>query len=153
MRLTLHTDYALRTLIYLATVDDDWPSVRAVAEAYGISRDHLGKVTQALSRHGYIETRAGRSGGMRLAMAPAEIVVGEVVRDLEPGLAPVVCLDRDANDGCAISAGCGLITPLRDAVDAFLAVLDGYTLADCVQRADVIQRALLRRGPEGDALA
>ncbi len=153
MRLTLHTDYALRTLIYLATVDDDWPSVRAVAEAHRISRDHLGKVTQALSRHGYIETRSGRSGGMRLAMAPAEIVVGEVVRRLEPGMAPVICLDHDAEQGCAITAGCGLIAPMREAVEAFLEVLDGYTLADCVGRRDVIRSALLRRGVEGEALA
>jgi Rrf2 family nitric oxide-sensitive transcriptional repressor len=152
MRLTLHTDYALRTLIYLATVDDEWPSVRAVAEAHRISRDHLGKVTQALSRHGYVETRSGRSGGMRLAMAPTEIVVGEVVRALEPGLAPVVCLERTADQSCVITAGCGLIAPMREAVDAFLEVLDGYTLADCIQRKDVIRGALLRSA-EGEALA
>ena len=154
MRLTLHTDYALRTLISLATGEEEWTSVRAVAEAHQVSRDHLGKVTQALAREGFIETRPGRTGGMRLARDPAAIGIGDLVRRLEPSLAPVMCLERTAGEsGCVITAGCGLIAPMKKAVDAFLAVLDEYTLADCVQRRDTIQRALLRRGADGEALA
>ena len=103
MRLTLQTDYALRTLVYLAAGNGDWPSVRVIAEAYDISRPHLVKVVQALGRAGFVETRPGRSGGVKLAKPPEEIVVGEVVRRLEPSLVPVVCLDPSSEQSCVIS--------------------------------------------------
>ena len=134
MRLTLQTDYALRTLVYLAAGNGDWPSVRVIAEAYDISRPHLVKVVQALGRAGFVETRPGRSGGVKLAKPPEEIVVGEVVRRLEPSLVPVVCLDPGSEQSCVISPACGLKGPLRDAMEQYLAVLDGYTIADCLGR-------------------
>jgi Rrf2 family nitric oxide-sensitive transcriptional repressor len=138
MRLTLQTDYALRTLVYLAAGNGEWPSVRVIAEAYDISQPHLVKVVQALAREGFVETRPGRKGGVRLARSPDDIHIGDVVRRLEPSLVPVVCLDANADQGCVISPACGLKDPLRSAMEQYLAVLDGYSISDCVtQRAEI----------------
>ncbi|WP_082494271.1 Rrf2 family transcriptional regulator [Methylobacterium sp. Leaf108] len=127
MRLTRYTDYSLRTLIYLGLNDTGLSSIAEIARAYRISESHLTKVVHQLGRLGLVHTLRGRGGGLRLARPPAEIVVGAVVRQTEEDLALVECFSGGA---CAITAPCRLRRALGEALAAFLAVLDGYTLAD-----------------------
>jgi Rrf2 family transcriptional regulator, nitric oxide-sensitive transcriptional repressor len=134
MRLTLHADYSLRVLLYLATRPERLVSTQEVSEAYGISKHHLVRVVQTLGRHGFVEVRPGRSGGITLARAPADISLGEVFRATEPDFHLVECFDRKTNT-CPITPACGLIGVLVEARDAFLAVLDKYTLADVLKRS------------------
>lgn len=148
MRLTLQTDYALRLMLYLASVDaEQWVPVSSVAKAYGISSSHLTKTAQTLSRSGYIESKTGPKGGVRLAMAPEQIMLGRVVRELEPDLAPVPCLSRnDTQPGCAVEKACGLKSIFSRAMDEFLASLDDKSLAQCVPSPAAVTR-LLKIGP------
>lgn len=134
MHLTLHADYSLRVLLYLAARPDRLVSTQEVSQAYGISKNHLVRVVQALGRHGYVDVRPGRSGGITLAKAPEEIVLGQVFRVTEPDFHLVECFDRKTNT-CPIAPACGLIGVLFEARDAFLAVLDKYTLADVLKRS------------------
>ena len=128
MRLTLWTDYALRTLIYVGAKGGRLSTIAEVAESFDISKTHLMKVVNRLRRQGYIETIRGRGGGMRLARSPAEIRVGAVVRETEDDLAVMGCL---AEAGfCPIEGCCVLRRALHEATLAFLHVLDGYTLVD-----------------------
>lgn len=140
MRLTMYTDYGLRTLIYLAlhpVGSSVRPTtVREIAEAYDISRNHLVKVAQKMVHEGYVEAARGRSGGIRLAMLPERIVVGDVVRRMEEDLRVVECFD--ASGSCCLGPACTLKHALRQALDAFLHVLDGYTLADLCAKPDVL---------------
>lgn len=127
MRLTRYTDYSLRTLIYVGLHEPAQSSIGEIARAYGISENHLTKVVHQLGRLGLIQTIRGRGGGLRLGMPPEQIVIGQVVRQTEDDLALVECF----SDGrCAITASCRLKRALGQALAAFLAVLDGYTLAD-----------------------
>lgn len=132
MRLTAFTDYGLRALMYLAVASrrgTTCVSVQHLGEALDVSPHHLAKIAQALTRHGFAETRRGREGGLVLVSDPARLRVGDVVRALEPSdLVP--CFD-DPN-ACSITRGCGLRGALADAQQAFLAQLDKVTLADCV---------------------
>jgi Rrf2 family nitric oxide-sensitive transcriptional repressor len=131
MRLTRYTDYALRVLIYLGLQQDRLSSIREIADAYAISESHLMKVVHALGQCGYIETLRGRGGGLRLAKPPGEINLGNVVRDTEDDVALVECFsDRSA---CRIAGPCRLEHVLRKALEAFLNVLDDYTLADLLR--------------------
>lgn len=139
MQLSLHTDYALRTLMALVT-SPDRQSVESVARRYGISANHLAKVAQALQAHGYVENSRGRSGGMRLTRDPAQIVIGDVVRRFENLDSFVGCMGTAA--GCSIVSACGLLPALRGALDAFLAHLDGVTLADITAKETELQRLL-----------
>jgi len=128
MRLTVYTDYALRMLIYLAIRDDGQARVGDVADSYGISRNHLLKVALELGRLGYVTTTRGRSGGISLARPPQDINLGEVVRHMEDDFGLVECLR--AHGACCISPSCRLKGIVRQAIGAFLAVFDEYTLAD-----------------------
>lgn len=128
MQLTLHTDYSLRVLMYLALESGRLATISDVANAYSISRNHLVKVVHALAGHGFINTYRGKGGGMQLARDPAEISVGAVVRRMEGTLEIIDC----TGPACAILPGCLLKGVLDEARDAFLAVLDGYTLQDLV---------------------
>jgi Rrf2 family nitric oxide-sensitive transcriptional repressor len=129
LHLTLHADYSLRVLIYLAAYPDRLVSTSEVSEAYGISKHHLVRVVQALGKHGFVEIRPGRSGGVALSRAPSSISLGAVVRRMEPELALVECFDP-AHNTCPIAPACGLRRALKDAMDAFLGTLDKMTLAD-----------------------
>lgn len=127
MRLTRYTDYALRTLIYVGLREPEQSSIAEIARAYRISENHLTKVVHQLGRLGLIRTTRGRGGGLRLGKPAADIVVGAVLRQTEDDLALVECF---ASGACAITAPCRLRRALGEALGAFLAVLDGYTLAD-----------------------
>lgn len=129
MRLNLQSDYALRLLMCLAASDGRLITIRQVAERYSISENHLMKVAHVLGREGFIETVRGRNGGLRLARKPAAIGVGDVVRRTEADLALVECFPGGAA-GCFIVPACRLKGVLREALDAFMAVLDRYTIGD-----------------------
>ena len=89
MHLTFSTDYALRVLILVGLEADRLVAIEEVADRFGISKNHLMKVTHQLGQAGYLETVRGRNGGLRLGKPPDQIVVGEVVRKMEPDFAVV----------------------------------------------------------------
>lgn len=131
MQLTYFTDYALRVLIYAAVRPGSRCLTSDVATAFGMSRHHVVKVVNELRHLGYLDTTRGRDGGFALARQAAGIRIGEVVRRTEGSMALVECFNRDTNT-CPLSPACGLKGVLREAFDAFLAVLDRATLADLV---------------------
>lgn len=141
MRLSLHTDYALRSLIYLATMPEPATTAGAIAQAYGISRNHLVKVLQRLRDQGYVETVRGRGGGVRLGQAPDQIRVGAVVRRNEDLGELVECFNMETNT-CPLAAACLLQRRLDEALRAYLEVLDRYTLADVSVNRAALMRAL-----------
>jgi Rrf2 family nitric oxide-sensitive transcriptional repressor len=132
VRLTVYTDYALRMLMYLAMKEDQLATIAEIAESYDISKNHLMKVAHQLGVAGYVETVRGRGGGLRLAKPIEAIGLGAVVRYTEPDMAIVSCFEP-VNAACTIQPCCVLKRALKKARDAFIEVLDGYTLADLVR--------------------
>lgn len=130
MRLTLMTDYALRLLMHLARKPGRLCTISEIARVHAISEAHLMKVTHQLALRGWIVTVRGKGGGMRLAHAPSDIVLGAVVRGMEPDLAIVECLAGAS--ACTLTPDCHLAGVLGGALDSFMAHLDGFTLADLV---------------------
>ena len=132
MRLTRYSDYAMRVLLHLGARPEGLCSIAEIARAYGISQNHLMKVVQDLVRAGYVVSARGRFGGIRLGRPADEINVGEVIRHTEDGFDLVDC------GSCIIAPACGLTGALSEALRAFMAVLDGYTLDDLLfKRADL----------------
>lgn len=141
MRVTYQTDYALRLLLYLSVRRDGPSRVGDVAQAYGLSRNHLLKVALRLGRLGYVKTLRGRAGGIALALPPEEINLGHVMRQMEDSLALVECMGKK-NGACIISPACRLKGVFASALDAFLSVFDAHTLADIVDNSSDLSSLL-----------
>ncbi|WP_455198881.1 Rrf2 family transcriptional regulator [Kaarinaea lacus] len=135
MQLTLHTDYALRVLIYLTQRREDLATISEIADFYHVSRNHLVKVVHHLSGAGFIQTTRGKNGGMKLARAPELISIGDVVRRMEPNFDIVECFNVD-NPDCVVSPVCSLKSALYKAGNEFLGVLDSFTLADAMEQGE-----------------
>lgn len=131
MQLTRFTDYALRTLIYLALNRDRLVIISEIAEVYRVSENHLMKIVHRLGQHGYIETQRGKGGGVRLARQPADIKIGMVVRHTEENMDIAECFDPKKRD-CPMLPGCVLKSALINARTSFLEKLDSYTVADLI---------------------
>lgn len=158
MRLTNYSDYALRSLIYLAVKPE--PQILAnisdIASSYHISKSHLTKIIHQLGQLGYIDSVRGKNGGIRLARAPEDINLGVLIKQIEPDFNLVECfaaklpdddkgIGRDESPltlinevadksplGCVISPACQLKGVFFEALTAFITVLEGYTLADII---------------------
>lgn len=145
MRLTLHTDYALRMLMQLAVAGDRLVTVAEVADRHEISKNHLMKVAQTLSNLGMVHSVRGRGGGLQLGRPAKSIPLGAVARALEQGSALVACFPN-GNGACRIVPSCRLKGILAEAQEAFFSVLDRYSVDDLVKRNPDLHLIL-----EGDA--
>lgn len=143
MRLTMYTDYSLRVLLFLGIKGtDDLSTIQEISDKYGISKNHLTKVVHELGKHGLIETVRGRGGGIRLKVSPKDINIGETVRKTEDDFHLVECFNCETNK-CIITPACRLKNVLHEALAAYLAVLDSYTLDDFVGDNKALAEILL----------
>jgi Rrf2 family transcriptional regulator, nitric oxide-sensitive transcriptional repressor len=136
IRLTRHTDYALRILLEAATSPERRLSIAEVASEHRIPKNNVMKVVNQLANAGLLATVRGRGGGFTLGRPAETITLGEVVRLTEPDLKPADC------GGCALSYGCGMEPMLGAAIAAFLRELDSQTLAEAARRSTFRTRAL-----------
>lgn len=151
MQLTLHTDYALRVLVYLTQTGEDLATISEIADFYQISRNHLVKVVHHLSSAGFIHTTRGKNGGMKLARSPELISIGDVVRRMEPNFDIVECFNAD-NPACVVTSVCALKSVLYKASNEFLGILDRFSLADAISPGDQTEqifplKSLLEKTP------
>lgn len=152
MKLTTFTDYSLRTLIYLAAQPERRATIAEIAGAFDISEHHLTKVVHFLGKCGWLANVRGKGGGMSLAMDAGEICVGDVVRQTEGAALPAECFSEEGGH-CSITSVCRLRKVLGEAVEAFYAVLDGYTLADIARNQRALAGILFVDRPERFASA
>ncbi|WP_322522101.1 Rrf2 family transcriptional regulator [Guyparkeria halophila] len=148
MQLNQQTDFAFRLLMYLAdqatrnattkaaterttdeaTATTALPKIREIADYFDISYNHLMKVANTLAARGYVKARRGKGGGLALARPESCISLGAVARDMEGHWELVECFGTTGD--CRITSSCRLAPILGEALEAFWAVLDHYTLAD-----------------------
>ena len=129
MQLTKQTDFAFRTLLYLARLpEDELGNIQQLAEFYGISQHHIAKVVVKLGHLGYIHTVRGKGGGIHLSKQAYSVSLADIVCAFESSMEAVNCKEP----ACRLAPNCKLKGVLDDAMQAFLAVLQRYTLADIV---------------------
>jgi Rrf2 family nitric oxide-sensitive transcriptional repressor len=172
MRLTNYSDYALRSLMYLAVKPEPHAlaNIGDIADSYHISKSHLTKIIHQLGQLGYIESVRGKNGGIRLARAPEDINLGVLIKQIEPDFTLVECFatqslvsNSNSNEaakslglpltlidevaektaaGCVISPACQLKGVFLEALTAFMSVLERYTLADIIDNRAELARLL-----------
>jgi Rrf2 family nitric oxide-sensitive transcriptional repressor len=132
MHLTQFSDIGLRLLMYLAREPRETHivTIAEVSSQFNIPRNHLVKVAGQLTRQGWIDATRGRAGGVRLAVDPSSLRLGQVMRVLEGEKELVNCEKME----CRLRIDCGLRHALSKAHEAFYAALDEYTLADIIAR-------------------
>jgi Rrf2 family nitric oxide-sensitive transcriptional repressor len=140
MRLTTYTDYALRTLMYLAVNRGRLVTIQDIANLHTISKNHLTKVVHHLGKIGLVITVRGRNGGLKLGTEPADINIGNVVRQTETDFHMAECFHRE-NNQCVFASACVLEDALGAATAAYLQVLDGVTLDKLVSLAPAVTGA------------
>lgn len=131
MQLTVSSDIALRTLIYLGQRDTP-VTISEVAEACGISKSSLMKVVMTLVSANLVLSERGRNGGICLALDARDISIGSVIRLMENNLALVECM-KDSPSACPLLPRCRLKSVFYSAQEAFFATLDKSTLADLLE--------------------
>lgn len=129
MQLTSYTDFSLRALLYIGKHPDRLVTVSEITDHYGVSRNHMVKVIHNLGANGFIQTIRGKSGGIRLARKPEEIVIADVVLLTEPHMNIQECFSLETNT-CPLIDNCRLMGVLYQARRAFMQVLEEQTLAD-----------------------
>jgi len=132
--------------MFLGTEPGRRATIHEIAEAFGISENHLMKVVHLLGKAGLLANIRGKGGGLELAVAPRMINVGRVIRTTEGPPIPVECFDRE-NGNCTLTEVCLLRGVMHDAVRGFYAVLDRYTLEDLVKNREVLAVSLFARKP------
>ena len=168
MQLTRYTDYSLRVLIYLALQDEGVRiTVSEIAEHFEIPKNHLVKVVHHLGKLDYLKTTRGKNGGICLAKNPEDLGVGDIIRNMESSFKMVDCR---APVPCPIIPVCLLPGILFSAREAFLNVLDQYTIADLLKQPEQLKSLLAtgvdyaanehqkikakgKNGPKGENLA
>lgn len=127
MQLTIQTDYALRTLMFLASKSER-AKIADVAELFDISINHVAKVVNLLSRFGYIRSVRGMGGGIELAKSLDEIKLGKVIEQFEGNLHLLECVST--KNVCVIQPFCKLKNVLAEAERIQLEYLNSVTLAE-----------------------
>jgi Rrf2 family protein len=154
MRLTKQTNYAIRILMYCAANDGKLSQIPEIATAYNLSEAFLFKILKPIVKHGFAESIRGRNGGIRLAKPASDIKLSDVVRITEDNFAMADCFESDGTD-CPLIDHCGLNSALREALNAFFAVLDKYTIQDIASsnsRIDELLGLHLLEGYEGPGM-
>lgn len=144
MQLTQFSDIGLRLLMYLANERRGTPAITLaeVSSQFNIPRNHLAKVAAKLVKNGWIEAIRGRSGGLRLAMEPSNINMGQVLRVLEGHTEVIDCNKLK----CRLKNSCELKSLLAKAYEAFFHVLDQHTLEDVTNGLAAVEIVKMHKG-------
>ena len=131
MQLSKFTDYAFRSLIYLAKNTEENLTVDILAKELEISSHHLKKVINKLAKTGYIISLKGRNGGLKLGLDPKEINLGKVLLLTEENLNIVECMGLSGT--CPlVSEECKLKGIISKSLDGFINEMSKYTLKDII---------------------
>lgn len=140
MRLTRFTDYSLRVLIYLGQNNESRVTIQQISDAYDISKNHLMKVVSNLTRLNFVVAQRGPGGGIQLNRPASEIGLDQVIGNTEKHLQNLESAGEPMPNGSSADSQLDLI--LRHALQAYLAELKHFTLADVLTPASNVGQIL-----------
>ena len=133
MKISTKGRYALRMLLDLAQhMEQGYVPLKDIADRQNLSKKYLEQIVPVLNKSEMLQTNRGFQGGYRLAKAPDEYTVGEILRLTEGNLAPVACLADDPNQ-CLRREECITLPVWEGLYRAIAEYLDSITLQDILE--------------------
>ena len=134
MRLTEQSRYSLRVLAHCAQRHPALAKVATIATVTGITEQNIFKLIKVLTKAGFVETIRGPHGGVRLAMAPKSIRVGQVIRAVEPRFQACGPTDQILSDEPISSVERELDRTIGRGIAAFMESLDQTSIASLIEK-------------------
>ena len=126
--------YALRVLVEMAEhSSDERIPLKEISEKQGISQKYMESIMTLLSKNGFVDAIHGKGGGYKLNRKPEEYRIGDILRLTEGTLAPVACLEKNAEQ-CPKQNVCrtvGMWQKLDELIETYL---DSVTIADLMKK-------------------
>lgn len=139
MKISTKGRYALRVMIDLAMHDTgEYIALKDISERQGITIKYLEQIVTVLNKAGFLRSMRGNNGGHRLARAPKEYVVGDILRTMEGDLAPIECLSLSANGDCPRAEECATLNFWKGLDNVITEYVNKYTLQDLVDQTQAL---------------
>jgi Rrf2 family transcriptional regulator, cysteine metabolism repressor len=138
MNLSQKCQYAFRAVFELSRrhCREQPVSVAEIAEIQAIPPRFLEQILAELRQGGFVTSRRGAQGGYVLAIPPAELRVGDIIRFIEGPISPVKCIIQEDESDCALRAECMFQDFWQRAKEAVEKVYDSTTFQDLVREAE-----------------
>lgn len=134
MKISTRGRYSLRMMIDLAQhYNQGFIALKDISKRQDISKKYLEQIIPFLNRSNLLNANKGHMGGYRLAKAPSEITVREILESAEGSLAPVSCMDNNPNL-CEKCADCVTLPIYEGLYDVVTKYFDSITLEDIISR-------------------
>lgn len=132
MKISTKGRYALRLMIDIAINSYEKPtSIKEISKRQNISDKYLEQIISILTKANFVRSVRGAQGGYVLKKRPSEYTVGMILRLTEGSLAPVACVEEDA-EPCERMETCSTVEVWRRMNEAINGVVDHITLEDLV---------------------
>ncbi|WP_026651524.1 RrF2 family transcriptional regulator [Butyrivibrio proteoclasticus] len=138
MKISTKGRYALKVMLDLASNDNGgYIALKDIAARQDITVKYLEQIVSSLSKAGYLKSMRGNNGGHRLAKAPSEYVVGDILRVIEGNFAPVNCVSAETGIDCPLSESCASFTFWKGLDEVVNEYVDRFTLQDLLDKKSV----------------
>ena len=141
MRLTEQSRYALRVLAHCAERHPALAKVATIAAVTGITEQNIFKLIKTLTKAGLVQTIRGPHGGVRLAVTPGAIRVGQVIRAIEPSFKACGPLDQMMSDAPVSAVERELDRTIGRGIAAFMETLDRTSIAALIAKTSAANAA------------
>ena len=126
--------YALRVMIDLAEhQSDEFISLKGIAQRQEISEKYLESIIRMLVKAKVLDSLRGKGGGYRLKKDPDQYTAGSILRLTEESLAPVSCLEANA-EACPRAGSCRTLTLWQGLDKVIDEYLESVTIADLMEQ-------------------
>lgn len=133
MKISTKGRYALKVMIDLALHDKgEYIALKDISARQDITIKYLEQIVSVLNKAGYLRSMRGNNGGHRLAKAPSEYRVGDILRVMEGDLAPVSCSAKDGGGACPVADSCATFSFWQGLDQVVNDYVDRFTLEDLV---------------------
>lgn len=136
MMISTRGRYALRVMIELAEctekTKESYIPMKDISAKQEISLKYMERILPVLVSNKFVEGLHGKGGGYRLTRNPDKYTVGEILRATENDLAPVACLNKDA-DICNRKDDCRTLPLWIGLNKCVTEYLDGVKLSDLMK--------------------